>query len=1148
MKLALTTSQQEAIESIDKSMLVSAGAGSGKTMVLVQRYVEILKNQPELSVHNILAVTYTRKAAKEMRTRIKARLKELYEQAKEEAGIEPRQRSNTDATRYSGAEGGVRSLDVRSESVDTRVRGEETEPRQRSDRWNKCLADMDLANIETIHSFCQSLLRAFTVEIGLNPQLDILDEIEKAQLIQDSIEETLRQIIASDNTSKVILEHYPLDTLQTFIKESLNNHLQFKQIAGNWETADRQDFIAQIDNLLTKTQKQLIADLTIDEEWHSSGSFIESNTFSQHPKVEETRLLAVQYFSQIQKSVEFFNQEKQIKESWQALLSIAQTVPLGNTGGRSDEVKEMRAAIKTLIDKSKDCSQNKKKGYGLPLNLPEDFHNDEQYWQLWKALLAVTKEAQIIYTNKKREIGKFDFDDLIGMAKAVLEAPGSAVRQYYNEKLAHILVDEFQDTNPLQAQIITMLAGDKTKLFLIGDDKQSIYKFQGADVSTFNVWQRQSENNIIFADSFRSQPNIVNFVNSIFSVLLHKEQAHVDYRAKYSPLQAQGQAAASVEIMHLPSVEESNLTEAEIEARAVANWIDKKVQEGATIQEKNGGERPINYGDFAILVPRNGDLPGFESCLGEYGIPYVTSGGKTFLDRQEIYDLENMLLFLSNPSNSHALLGVLRSPIFGISDDVIHNIATMNNAGLWQQTQDFVSKEENKRSGYQNLFGAITVLRRLLADIYTMTLSQLVYRIISDTNYDLIALTLPDGKQRYKNIWKFYTLAKDEYSAAQFAKRLELSRQLSVSEGNAAIDNKQSVKLMTIHAAKGLEFPAVALPVLSSAPRKNKSKLLFHSQYGVVLNTTRTEQERDEGVPLPYQLGKILDDDMDKAEKKRLLYVAMTRARDYLALFMLPENSKHNSAAELLLPLLENNDNGHYTILAASIDKPQNLNNSDVTTSGLGNGGLKSNSLDSNLIEQLLEPVIVYLPAQAPAPDRVSPLSHRLTPSTNHNQPSPILLGKYFHKIMQYLSKNETALSNDKLAALADQFAEEAVHPTFKQSLIEEGKKLLAIYANSPLQKLFHTAKSIQHEWSYYMSVNAEQLSINRPDLILETAEGDWYLIDYKTDRFVIADLDQQIMRHRPQLQRYGENFKQLTKIRTRLAIYFAQHGILSEF
>jgi len=1156
MKIGLTENQKQAIESIDKSMLVVAGAGSGKTLVLVRRFVEILQKQPDLSVHNLLAVTYTHKAAKEMRTRIKARLKELYEQA-----------------RYS-----------------------DTQERM---RWHQCLADMDSANINTIHSLCQSILRSFTIEIGLDPQIELFDEIEKAEIMQEAINETFRQAIAADNADKSILEHFPLETIEGFLKVALNNHLRFDQIARGFENLSTAELIEEIEKLLTRTQKQLLADLAIDEDWLESGNFIKSSPFAEAGnKLESVRQQAAQYFERIQYFIECFTedadappQQQNIKEAWKILLDLANMGAV-RIGGNTDAAKEMRAAIKMLIEKCKDYGQSKKKGYGLPLSFAVANGDNEEYWQLWRSLLSLSRRAQNIYTAKKLEGSKLDFDDLIAKTKTVLQSPNSLVRQYYNSTLAHILVDEFQDTNAAQAEIIILLAGANTRLFLIGDDKQSIYKFQGADVSTFNSWQRKEIESIVFKHSFRSQTTIVNFVNSIFSNLLPAQKAHVNYRAKYSALIAQRESVhvsenehkPQVEVIQLPVVmgededEEKNrnedrdegkgkeegkykgeneggedetkagevstrLSNDQIEGRAVANWILDKVKGKAKIASKDGETREIDFGDFAVLTARNGDLQIFESCLSELNIPYVTSGGRTFLERQEIYDLENMLLFLSNYSDNHALLAVLRSPMFGLSDEIIHNLAATNSISLWQAMQDYAGKQSaNKDIGYQPISQAVILIKRLLADLPVLSLSELVYRIIRDTNYDIVALTLPDGKQRYKNIWKFYMLAKDEFSAAVFAGRLALSRQLSITETNAAVDNKQSVKLMTIHAAKGLEFPAVALPCLSQPFNYKKAKLLFHDQYGIVLNTSRTAEETDEGVPLPYQLGKTLDDDMDLAEKKRLLYVATTRARDHLALFTGAVGPSRKSAASWLEPLLAKLDGKTFSISAPELNDL--LAVSKRARDGTKKEEAELNEGQRNKIEQLLEPLTINSGGQATALPEVS-LTYRITPNSSNVVPNAVLIGKFFHRIMEYLPQDKVELKENELAALLEQFADEAVHPTFKQALIQEGKQLLAVYAKSELKDIFSSAKSICHEWSYYMNMGSDQLVAKRPDLLLEAKGGEWYLIDYKTDRFAANEVEQQVLRHRSQLERYGKDFSQLTKIEAKLAIYFAQSGTL---
>jgi ATP-dependent helicase/nuclease subunit A len=395
---------------------------------------------------------------------------------------------------------------------------------------------------------------------------------------------------------------------------------------------------------------------------------------------------------------------------------------------------------------------------------------------------------------------------------------------------------------------------------------------------------------------------------------------------------------------------------------------------------------------------------------------------------------------------------------------------------------------------------------------------------------------------------------------------------------------------MTIHKAKGLEFPAVALPALSTSFNFKKSKLLFHQQFGIVLNTSRTEQESEEGLPLPYQLGKTLDDDMDIAEKKRLLYVAMTRARDHLALFIKEGNDNKKSIANWLRPLLTENSHAKFTIhkadlepaLSETSERLGRSGGSTITESTVAESAPLFSPVANDKAQQLLEPTAAHLGTRLMPLPEASPLVYRISPSpakqaensglkvntensarsdtparhtadsarsdtgARQAEPNAVLTGKFFHKIMEYLAKDKSKLEDDELEALVEQFGEEVAHPLVKQALIAEGKKLINIYAGSKMRELISAAKTVCHEWSYY--INSETLRLNRPDLLLETANGNWYLIDYKTDRFQAGDLEQHIARHRPQLQRYGEDFSKLTNIQPQLAIYFAQYGTLHEW
>ncbi len=741
--IELTIEQQEAIEKVDQDMLVTAGAGSGKTLVLVRRFVEILKKQPQPSVRNLLAVTYTRKAAKEMRTRIKSYLKELYEQTKEDAG-------------------------------------------NSKHNWQQFLSEMDAAHIETIHSLCQTILRSFAVHAGVDANIELLEEVEVAQIIEETVEEALRQAIAFQEGDHAFIAHFSPDDIKDILRMVLKNHAQFSLLAEQLKKLTMGDLKKELDQLLARMHKQFITDLLLDEDWRSAGNYVATtphiDPLNELEKIRQTAsTLALSLSS----------------GGWQALFDLSTTKKPGQLGGRTESAIELRKQVNVLIDKAREFTSK------LPADI--DGH-DEQYWQLWQAFVFIANRALNIYKNKKRQLQKLDYDDLIAKASEILSSKDSQVRHHYNQAFSHILVDEFQDTNSVQVNLIKMLAGPQTKLFFIGDDKQSIYKFQGADLAAFNILRREMNDDKAFEHSFRSTPDIVNFVNGIFTRLLHADLAHVDYRAKYRPLKAKrdSNGVGNVEIIQLPVIDRNHQmpnapSEKTIEGLAIANWIKTKVEQEALVWNKSGNNRAINYGDFAILAPGNNDFQYLESCLSQYGIPYVTSGGKTFLQRQEIYDLENMLLFLSNPSDSHALLGVLRSPMFAISDDLIHQLigcrandklatneetvgagvelqaadpngitqmplrplvpASKRNhidETLWQSLQ-IKTKQHGPNSDLIN--DAVNTLKHLLFDRHILTLSQLVYKIIRLTNYDLAVLSLPDGKQCYKNIWKLHTLA-----------------------------------------------------------------------------------------------------------------------------------------------------------------------------------------------------------------------------------------------------------------------------------------------------------------------------------------------------------------------------------------------------
>ena len=252
--------------------------------------------------------------------------------------------------------------------------------------------------------------------------------------------------------------------------------------------------------------------------------------------------------------------------------------------------------------------------------------------------------------------------------------------------MVEILVDEFQDTNRTQSQLLNLLAGTDATIFMIGDDKQSIYKFQGADVSIFNeckasVSAQDTGALLSLSRSFRSHPQVVNFVNWLFSELMRGNDNA--FSASFEALDAARGAdeidRERVEVIVYSASEADSFrgrqeNSRRTEAANVADWILDKVASAVPVEEKSGKKRPIRFGDFAILVQRNKDFAWLEDAFIKANIPYVMLGGRGFLDRQEIYDMENFLSFLSSPADDHALFGILRSPIYAISDYLLHAI------------------------------------------------------------------------------------------------------------------------------------------------------------------------------------------------------------------------------------------------------------------------------------------------------------------------------------------------------------------------------------------------------------------------------------------------------------------------------------------
>lgn len=1108
----LTEQQREAVYSIDKNVLVSAGAGSGKTHVLVERYIEVLRSNPELTVADIVAVTFTKKAASEMRTRLKARFQALKDESQ----------------------------------------GEE------SQRWLLCVADIDGARIGTIHSLCDSILKSFPVEGGVDPKFEVLDDIERAELCEDSISEALREAISNRGVEHDLLDLFSIDEVKGWLLDILNSSLQFGEVIDKVGDTSDDAMKERFEKLLLWARKRAICQIVSDPQWSVALAHVLENPWKPGSDLEDIR----QAYAALAEGIDRASLlETVTEESWSYVYGLFEHPSPGNKGGK--EAMDLRHRMKDLKNAVEKAVKK------VPAGLKE---SDTEAFHLIRAFVSMAKRTIEIYERKKKIVHKLDYDDLIRYTFDALNQPGSPARQHFNDSLRAILVDEFQDTNATQARLVASLAGEKTRLFLIGDDKQSIYKFQGADVSNFNEWKNalngtpssvcidflQGEKNVIpLNKSFRSHPDLVHGVNAIFADLLDPGADPQIYRASFESLNPHRERIVDTErteVLYFDSSITENVEQKKaFETELICQWIEEKVRLQMPIQLKDGSaSRPAKFGDFAILVQKNDHFASLEESLTRHAIPFVTLGGKSFLMRQEVFDIENLLRFLDNEFDSHSLLGALRSPLFSITDDIIHQLVTdegnPRNPNIWEL---LCRVSDQKKPGFEVCRQAVAHLRKLKESAQLRTLGELIREILTLTDYDTVLLSSKNGRQRSRNVWKLVQLAtaNESLSPGDFARRLSLMREHRVKQADAPLQTDDVVKLMTIHASKGLEFPVVILPFLSSKIDPRYKKLLFHKQYGIALNTDRSvsaSKDKDQNTPSWFQLVKLVDTDMEAEEKKRLLYVAMTRPRDYLALFIdSNQTAKFNSFSTWLYD--------HLVPADYAGDEKITFDLSDASKVVLRRyepvPKLPAEVESLALIEELDEAKkVLKLDLIEPILDSEAtlraPTSRRITPGKHGVQLDARLVGTYFHSLMEHmlvrLEKPQRWLFEEVALSQGDW----ASHPEVVEHLVRQGERWIDKFYDSDLFLLMKNARRRLHEIPYFSYVD-EGLEDKRPDLLIEDKDGEWHLVDYKIDSFPIANLDAQAAEHLPQMLGYVRDLRSITGINCTAHLFFANHGLL---
>jgi ATP-dependent helicase/nuclease subunit A len=1110
----LTDDQRQAVESIDQHVLVSAGAGCGKTLVLVERYLEVLRKNDDATINDIIAVTFTRKAAEEMRSRLKARLREIAAEA-----------------------GG-------------------SAPVQERGRWARLLADVDRARIGTIHSLCESILKSHPAEAGVDPQFEVLDDLTRAEMLEQSVDEALQKLLQEPEIGSTLLLEYPIDRLKEWVIAQLASIPQYKEARSvlGGDGLEKLTEAAQSAIALVR-DSQLIA-LAESAELRAAHEFLSANPFSD-PKsaLEDTRQAVLSSLDTFARCAKQADADK-MSEAIRALAEIPSPRTAGGAKGQT-----MRDAIKAARELAGAFAKN------CPLGLTDE---DERAFTMLRSLLRLIDTSLHHFEAAKRQSQKLDYNDLISKTHALVTAPGSPARKQISAGVRAVLVDEFQDTNSRQAELLSCLCGENARLFLIGDDKQSIYKFQGADVSTFNQWKERIRNQthglagdaqlMDLSFSFRSHPSIVDFVNRFFQFHFQSSSltrgAHRASHQALTPARKEDHLHERVEVVQFdPSAGEGEKRDSErarlMEARAIAAWILEKIKaEAGVFCPKTEKVRPVEFGDFAILVQQNSDFALLESALADANIPFVTFAGGGFLGRQEILDIENMLRWLANPLDDHALLGVLRSPFFSINDGVLHKLFIEESGSLWQRVNTASKKEE-----FVVLQRPARILKQLLQDSKSLQVADIVREVITITSFDVTLLVLPNGRQKSRNAWKLadFAVQYNQLGLTEFVQALEAMRELGAGkQTDAPLSSENSVKLMTIHKSKGLEFPIVILPVLGRKVHLTSPKLLVHREFGIALDTSRSM-----GDPRPayFLAAASLNAEMDAQEKKRLLYVAMTRARDWLVMFV-EQNARNDvSFRQWLregLGLGEGEDDRpgaplrsgeHYALRYVDEDILTAWEKEGAAVAGRTVSDEELQSLSEEIGFDLLESLASVEQTASSSVPWAATLRVTALPES---EPHATVVGNLFHAAMQRLALTGKLDDEPSLDVLASEELA-IVDSQLRKKLVHECSRMLEIYRGSRLADLLPKTRRFLSEVGYTTFGEDGQVQDKRPDLIFQDDNQRWHVVDFKTDKLTPEDVPEKVNEHSAQVLEYVNDFERLTGFRASGWLYFAELGLLVE-
>lgn len=904
-ELRFTPEQRQVIDARDCTTLVSAAAGSGKTAVLVQRIIEKLtsERQPQ-EMNRLLVVTYTNAAAAEMRERIGKRLTECL--ASEE---------------YAG-----------------------------NAHLQKQVLLLRSAPIQTIHGFCLSLLREFFYELELDPAFRIAEEAELTLLRADVMEEMLEaryaagdelflrltECVGSGKTDEALVKH--IQSLYKFAQSAPFPESWLKQTEAALERLKTAESLSEEEACLRLLKERVRTVLTDCEALRKKALKL-----SLGPEGPYVYAEALEADGELLKALGNAETYRELSEAFQTLSFQALSRK------RCEASEALRERVKELRGEYKEMLLKLKKDYFFAdsTQMAEDM---AAMAPLMQVLVGLCTEYGERYAKAKAERGLVDFNDLEHLAvRLLVQETEEGIRPTETARLLRgrydeIMVDECQDSNRIQDLLLWSISGEedgRPNRFMVGDVKQSIYKFRMAKPELFmQKYEEYGETGayrrIVLGKNFRSRAAVVNTVNDIFSCLMQKEFGGIAYddaaklycSADYPPDTEENATELLLTESEAAEGEDDGTDRIAKEAFTVAGRIQTLIRDGFPVYDgeeitEDGRKvkkfRPVSYRDITVLFRAvSGYAEPFAEVFTELGIPAVVEKQSGYFNAQEVAVVLNALRVIDNPRQDIPLVSVLRSEMAGLSEEELAMVRiaakTEENGcrkSFYEALQCFLERTETKEdcekfaSGAENPGRFAESVRSarekllLFEERFARLRALSVYAGVPEVLEELYRLTAypdyvrvkPGGERRAENLSMLTVKAKkfeeSSYSGIfDFVRYIERLVKYDMDTGEAQlVSGEDAVKLMSIHKSKGLEAPVVIVAGLSKQFNRTdiRAGLVLHPELGIGMDF-RDEVWR---VKAPTLFKKVIAGQLNYemlSEELRILYVALTRAKEKLIL------------------------------------------------------------------------------------------------------------------------------------------------------------------------------------------------------------------------------------------------------------------------